>query len=101
MKKSPGLRVLPVPVPKIDHPEPPNAVLPKHEFTIGLIAPKGSGKTTLIANLLHFYAGYFNDIFVFSPTVLSDVLYQELESCLLYTSPSPRDRTRSRMPSSA
>ena len=25
----------------------------------------------------------------------------ELESCLLYTSPSPRDRTRSRMPSSA
>ena len=25
----------------------------------------------------------------------------EFESCLLYTSPSPRDRTRSRMPSSA
>ena len=25
----------------------------------------------------------------------------QLESCLLYTSPSPRDRTRSRMPSSA
>ena len=25
----------------------------------------------------------------------------ELKSCLLYTSPSPRDRTRSRMPSSA
>ena len=24
-----------------------------------------------------------------------------LNSCLLYTSPSPRDRTRSRMPSSA
>ena len=24
-----------------------------------------------------------------------------LETCLLYTSPSPRDRTRSRMPSSA
>ena len=29
-------------------------------------------------------------------------LYGELErDCLLYTSPSPRDRTRSRMPSSA
>ena len=26
---------------------------------------------------------------------------QIIESCLLYTSPSPRDRTRSRMPSSA
>ena len=25
----------------------------------------------------------------------------ELKACLLYTSPSPRDRTRSRMPSSA
>ena len=38
---------------------------------VGLIGPSGSGKTTL------------------------------LKCCLLYTSPSPRDRTRSRMPSSA
>ena len=29
------------------------------------------------------------------------VHYSEFEACLLYTSPSPRDRTRSRMPSSA
>ena len=28
-------------------------------------------------------------------------LVNEIETCLLYTSPSPRDRTRSRMPSSA
>ena len=28
-------------------------------------------------------------------------LWQQVEDCLLYTSPSPRDRTRSRMPSSA
>ena len=26
---------------------------------------------------------------------------KEINACLLYTSPSPRDRTRSRMPSSA
>ena len=26
---------------------------------------------------------------------------QRIDACLLYTSPSPRDRTRSRMPSSA
>ena len=26
---------------------------------------------------------------------------EDVKSCLLYTSPSPRDRTRSRMPSSA
>ena len=29
------------------------------------------------------------------------VLIEGVENCLLYTSPSPRDRTRSRMPSSA
>ena len=27
--------------------------------------------------------------------------YEKIKVCLLYTSPSPRDRTRSRMPSSA
>ena len=30
-----------------------------------------------------------------------DELDKHFENCLLYTSPSPRDRTRSRMPSSA
>ena len=30
-----------------------------------------------------------------------DIALDPLEGCLLYTSPSPRDRTRSRMPSSA
>ena len=33
--------------------------------------------------------------------VASDKGSLELKTCLLYTSPSPRDRTRSRMPSSA
>ena len=28
-------------------------------------------------------------------------IFEDSHSCLLYTSPSPRDRTRSRMPSSA
>ena len=31
----------------------------------------------------------------------SQKLWELLNTCLLYTSPSPRDRTRSRMPSSA
>ena len=30
-----------------------------------------------------------------------DRIYEAFVTCLLYTSPSPRDRTRSRMPSSA
>ena len=36
-------------------------------------------------------------------TIFSSIAYANVGSlsCLLYTSPSPRDRTRSRMPSSA
>ena len=33
--------------------------------------------------------------------IVTDNLFGDMLSCLLYTSPSPRDRTRSRMPSSA
>ena len=35
------------------------------------------------------------------PFKYNDFLKTESDNCLLYTSPSPRDRTRSRMPSSA
>lgn len=67
------LKVEPIPVPRgYIHPPAPDEILPRHEFTLGLIAPKGSGKTTLIANLLKFYKGYFHNILVFSPTVSSD-----------------------------
>lgn len=67
------LNVESIPVPRgYVHPPPPNEILPRHEFTMGLIAPKGSGKTTLIVNLLKFYKGYFHSIVVFSPTVASD-----------------------------
>lgn len=54
------------------HPSVPNEILPNHEFTMGLIAPKGAGKTTLICNLLNYYKGYFHNIIVFSPTVKND-----------------------------
>ena len=46
--------------------------------------------------------GKDEDIFFLSNGHISPVFYSVLSrSCLLYTSPSPRDRTRSRMPSSA
>ena len=35
------------------------------------------------------------------PNSLHQQFYENYGTCLLYTSPSPRDRTRSRMPSSA
>lgn len=68
------LTIRPVPVPVgAHHPNVPHEqVLPQHEFTMGLIAPKGSGKTTLIANLLRLYQGYFHTIVVFSPTLHAD-----------------------------
>ena len=37
----------------------------------------------------------------FGKTNFFDYLITDFNTCLLYTSPSPRDRTRSRMPSSA
>ena len=43
--------------------------------------------------------GLNNDIYKVYPALGS--LYAQDNICLLYTSPSPRDRTRSRMPSSA
>jgi hypothetical protein len=67
------LEVKPIPVPLgFIHPDTPGNILPRHEFSMGIIAPKGSGKTTVIANLLKFYKGYFHTILVFSPTVASD-----------------------------
>jgi|WetSurMetagenome_2_1015567.scaffolds.fasta_scaffold00451_14 hypothetical protein len=55
------------------HPDVPfKEVLPQHEFTLGIISPKGAGKTTLIVNLLEFYKKYFETIIVFSPTLYAD-----------------------------
>ena len=52
---------------------------------------------------------YLNDVagvrivcaFIDDIYMISDLITQQDDICLLYTSPSPRDRTRSRMPSSA
>jgi hypothetical protein len=72
--KNRPLAIRPVPVPVNAHhpPVPFREVLPQHEFSIGIVAPKGSGKTTLIINLLDMYAGYFHMITVFSPTIHAD-----------------------------
>ena len=67
------LKIKPIPTPSgADHPAPPNDVLPKHEFSMGFIAPKGSGKTTCLMNLLHFYKKYFHSIVIMSPTINND-----------------------------
>ena len=40
-------------------------------------------------------------VFIYSEKQLNSHNEANIKVCLLYTSPSPRDRTRSRMPSSA
>ena len=72
-----------------------------------IMGPNGSGKSTL-SNILSGKKGYevSGDI-LFENKNLFDLETEERAhkgiflACLLYTSPSPRDRTRSRMPSSA
>lgn len=84
------LKVKPIPVPKhIMHPPPPHDVLPKHEFTMGIIAPKGAGKTTTICNLLMFYKKYFHNILVFSPTVASDEKWDYVKELSLLSQNEP------------
>ena len=48
-----------------------------------------------------FCSGGFIEVQPDIVTILSDTAERADSFCLLYTSPSPRDRTRSRMPSSA
>lgn len=58
----------------MDHPTVPfDHVLPQHPFSMGVIAPKGAGKTTVLCNfLLRFYKEYFHRIYIFSPTIFND-----------------------------
>ena len=52
--------------------------------------------------LLRDYEGYtYEEMADISELSISQVKVYLFRGCLLYTSPSPRDRTRSRMPSSA
>ena len=65
-------------------------------------ATNGIGRAAAIELIKHGP----NLVFTYRNKELADELIAEINndfpnSCLLYTSPSPRDRTRSRMPSSA
>ena len=95
--------------------------------TLAIVGPTGSGKSTLIKLLGRFYDISDNTIFldgidlnkihskelrkrigtvlqdfhIFSGTIFDNISLGDKNICLLYTSPSPRDATLSRMPSSA
>ena len=79
---------------------------PSHTLHVGFLK---DGETILDEVVLSLYKGprsYTGEDVVEischgSPFVQQQVINACIKNCLLYTSPSPRDRTRSRMPSSA
>ena len=80
-----------------------------------VVMPTGSGKSHVIAELVRETLEAQPDAHMLVVTHVRELVEQNhhkllaawpeapvgVYSCLLYTSPSPRDRTRSRMPSSA
>ena len=56
----------------------------------------------IVFGTIHFYnSREFIEMLLAQPVDRNSIFFGEYLGCLLYTSPSPRDRTRSRMPSSA
>ena len=80
---------------------------PRTVAVIGASATPGKVGNTVVANMLA--AGYKGRLFPVNPKggiieglpVTRSLTELPGGICLLYTSPSPRDRTRARMPSSA
>ena len=65
----------------------------EHRFNICKM-PRQTGKSTTVVSYLLHYA-------IFNDNVNIAILANKASTCLLYTSPSPRDVEESRMPSSA
>lgn len=55
-----------------DYIESPHPNLLRLPFSLLEIAPKGSGKSVLLQNLLFIYYKFFDNIFIFSPTIFLD-----------------------------
>ena len=68
-------------------------------YTLGVASAGAFGAYT--ASVLMRSIGLTVALWGFSPVQVFAFVFALLDVCLLYTSPSPRDRTRSRMPSSA
>ena len=73
-------------------------------FLVVALALPGAALTAGAADNSTFVFASYGDVKDWDPAVafsLEVFMMRQVYDCLLYTSPSPRDRTRSRMPSSA
>jgi hypothetical protein len=77
-KKQKDLTVAPLFKDADDYSEPPHENLLRLPFSLLEIAPKGSGKTTLLQNMLVWYYPYFDNIFIFSPTINLDYKWKQI-----------------------
>lgn len=59
-----------------DYSDPPHPNLLRLPFSLLFVAPKGSGKTTTLQNVLVWYYRYFDMIFIWSPTINIDHKWQ-------------------------
>ena len=69
----------------------------KIAFFTETFLPKVDGIVTRLTKTVKHLVDAGDEVMVFCP----EGCPEKYMGCLLYTSPSPRDRTRSRMPSSA
>ena len=97
------------------------SVLTEDQAIVGLLEASGISLKKLVKKLQLQHSTHFNAQSILSQSNVASLIFKPLKSqvsvvdrllklyqriksfqiCLLYTSPSPRDRTRSRMPSSA
>ncbi len=77
-KKVKIVKVAPLFKDKDDYSDPPHPNLLRLPFSLLEIAPKGSGKTTLLQNVLVWYYNYFDNVFVWSPTINLDVKWGQI-----------------------
>ena len=68
---------------------------------VGIVIPEGFDESLKSGEKVELISFIFGESYAKDRAIIAVTIGEVLRDCLLYTSPSPRDRTRSRMPSSA